>query len=370
MDNQKGQELIQKYLDGTATAEEKMLLNSWYNERSRTMTDEMPELDYEYWSAKISNQLPGGHKTISGWFKYSIAAAILIIAGAGFVFFKQYDKKINGITIAQSSHIRPGKKTATLTLANGKKITLSDAKNGELAEEAGISISKTKDGELVYEIEDSRSQANQMNTLTTAKGETYQVRLPDGSMVWLNAASSLIYPTSLNKGNIRKVELKGEGYFEIAKDKKRPFIVKTAQQEVTVLGTHFNISAYAEEKKTLTTLVEGSVKVSSTKDYKVLVPNQQSSTTGSDFSVETVEADEVIAWKNGLFIFNDESLESIMREISRWYDVEVVFDDVNKDKLLFGGVSRHDDILKVLKKIELTGGIHFKIEGRRIIIEK
>ncbi|PTS97168.1 anti-sigma factor [Pedobacter sp. HMWF019] len=370
MKENKSKDLIEKYLNGTATEQEKAILNSWYSNRSRAMADEMPEPDYELWDRKISSQLPKPGKTISGWFKYSVAAAVMILVGTGIFFYKQYDKKRDQNVITAAMDIAPGKKSATLTLANGKKIRLSDVNNGSLAKEAGVTISKTKEGELVYEIEDTDIESNPLNTLTTAKGETYKIRLPDGSLVWLNAASSLIYPASLNKNGVRRVELKGEGYFEIAKDKKHPFVVKTSQQEVTVLGTHFNISAYPEEAVTLTTLLEGSVKVANSKDQKILVPNQQSATSGNSFSVKTVETDDVIAWKNGLFVFNDESLENIMREVCRWYDIEVIYRNADKNKLFFGGISRYDHLSGILKKLELTEGVHFKLEGRRIIVSK
>ncbi|QNK63472.1 FecR domain-containing protein [Pedobacter sp. PAMC26386] len=370
MENQKAKDLIQKYIDGTATQKERDILNAWYIQRSNSTIDEMPEPNYAYWNKKIGDQLPRAAKTTPIWSRYSAAAAIILIAWASLLFLKQYHQKTNQIISAVTADITPGKNSATLTLANGKKIILSDVTSGALAEEAGVSISKTKEGQLVYEIEDSNSQTNQMNTLTTANGETYQVRLPDGSLVWLNAASSLTYPTSLNKGDVRRVELKGEGYFEIAKDKKHPFVVKTAEQEVKVLGTHFNINAYHDERKTVTTLLEGSVKVSSSKEQKTLFPNQQSSITEDGFFIKTVETDDVIAWKNGLFLFNDEPLGSIMRKLSRWYDVEVIYHDVDQDKLFFGGVSRYDNVSKVLKKLELTGGVHFKIDGRRVIVNK
>lgn len=370
MENKKAKQLIEKYNDGTATEQERALLNSWYNDRSKAIKDELPEPDYDHWNKKIVAQLPKADKKPLSWIKYSAAAAILLIAGIAVFFYKQTDQKADVLAIVAADSIMPGKKSATLTLANGKKIRLSEANNGSLANEMGVSISKTKDGELVYEVEDSNVQSNQTNTLSTAKGETYQVRLPDGSSVWLNAESSLIYPASFNKNSVRRIELIGEGYFEIVKDKKHPFVVKTSMQEVTVLGTHFNIHAYPEDKATLTTLLEGSVKVADAKDQKILVPDQQSATNGQGLSVKTVETEDVIAWKNGLFIFNDESLESVMREISRWYDIEVVYRDVDRKKMFFGGISRYDHITKILKKLELTGGVHFKIEGRRIIVSK
>lgn len=392
MEDERIERIIERYLESELTAAEqtelRQLLGGNYDERivAHLVALMNKETETEAFTEEEINSMLKNIFTLdltappivrlprrSARFSWPlIAASITVFLGMSFLVYQFMAPKtrLKQTNTFAANDIAPGKKSATLTLANGKRILLSDANNGALAREAGVSISKTKDGELVYEIEGSVDQSNQMNTLSTAKGETYQIRLPDGSMVWLNAASSLVYSPSLNKNGVRKVELTGEGYFEIAKDKKHPFVVKTAKQEVTVLGTHFNINAYPDEQATLTTLLEGSVKVADNKDQKVLTPKQQSATKGNGFLVKTVEAEEVIAWKNGLFLFNDESLEVIMREISRWYDMEVIYRNANKNKLFFGGISKYENLSQVLKKLELTGGVNFSIEGRRIIVTK
>jgi ferric-dicitrate binding protein FerR (iron transport regulator) len=242
-------------------------------------------------------------------------------------------------------------------------------------------------------------------TAATPRGGTYQITLPDGTKVWLNAASSLKFPASFGSLKTRSVELTGEGYFEVAKDKAHPFIVATAKQEVQVLGTHFNINAYNDEGSTKTTLLEGSVSVSSLplysssrgkrsderplghatsrdlsyrrddgggRDDVVLKPNQESVlTNNAQIRVTDVTAEDAVAWKNGDFVFRGEALESVMRKVARWYDVEVVYaDDVPRDVVIGGYVSRSRNISVVLERMAKTGRIKFKIEGKKITVMK
>lgn len=265
----------------------------------------------------------------------------------------------------------PGKVGATLTLANGKKIRLSDASNGKLAHESGISISKTAGGQIVYDLQANTSghpefnAEAQFNTLSTAKGETYQLRLPDGSKIWLNAASSLTYSATLYEHGIRTINLQGEAYFEIAKDKAHPFVVKTEKQVVKVLGTHFNIMAYADESVIKTTLLEGTVEVNDS----ILKPGQQAQTYKTATNIIEVNPEDAIAWKNNLFVFRNENIQSIMKKISRWYDVDVEFRNKGiLDKNFGGTFSKFENISDMLHTMEITGVIHFKIEGRRIIV--
>ncbi|POY37930.1 anti-sigma factor [Solitalea longa] len=299
-----------------------------------------------------------------------VAAAITFIA-FGLYFYKSQDHKQGVETAKHVNDIAPGKMGATLTLASGKKIKLSDAPNGEIAKESGISISKTADGQVIYKVNATPAELNKINTLSTAKSETYSLTLPDQSKVWLNAESSLTYTTNLLENGIRRVKLSGEAYFEIAKDKTHPFIVESDGQEVKVLGTHFNINSYANEPETKTTLLEGSVAVSTSEGTKqTLKPGEQSTLNRSGkISVETVDVDYAVAWKEGYFQFENENLESIMRKISRWYDVEVEYKDNKLKELVFvGTVSKYKNVSQVLKKLELTNALQFKIEQKRIII--
>jgi len=272
--------------------------------------------------------------------------------------------------------VNPGSTKAVLTLADGRKIILDSVQKGALAEQAGISVSKTADGKLVYTLTDKPvDQQNDdltYNTLETPNGGEYQLNLPDGTKIWLNAGSTLKYPTSFEHAKERKVTLNGEAYFEVAHNKDLPFRVVTDKQLVEVLGTHFNINAYEIEPNTETTLLEGSVKVAQNGNGKELLlkPGQQS-LVGKDFTVAAVDTESVVDWKNGDFNFKDEDLKASMRKIARWYDVEVIYDESAPEDLQLGGwVSRSKNISAVLKVIESTGKVHFKVQGRRVTVTK
>jgi len=257
--------------------------------------------------------------------------------------------------VAYKNDIAPGKNTATLTLASGKVINLDTNRTSVIVSDSVKTVTAL--------------------TAATPRGGTYQFTLPDGSKVWLNADSKLEFPSRFN-GSERNISLSGEAYFEIAKDKAHPFIVRTKNQEVTVLGTHFNISSYADEALTTTTLAEGSVKVSAFdsatgRQVAVLKPNQQAiqNPTGG-MQVRQVDVSEALAWKNGEFVFDDEPLESIMRKVARWYDVDVVYEaNAPKDVTLGGYVSRTRNISVVLEQMERTGKVKFKIAGRTVHVQ-
>lgn len=312
-------------------------------------------------------------RTTKLWPKIAIAAAIATLMVSMAIWFfngKQTDPN-NTENIAYKNDVNPGKQGATLTLAGGKKIRLSDAANGTLAQQSGVTITKTASGQLIYEIKGNDTQSDQENTLTTDNGETYQVRLPDGSSVWLNAASTLTYPASFAKQNNRSVELSGEGYFEIAKDKLHPFIVKTGNQQVEVLGTHFNINAYKDEPIVATTLLEGSVKVSTATLSKTIKPGEQAINTGQTINTTQVNLESITDWKDGDFVLSDLSFKAAMRKIARWYDVEVIYDSSVPDELETGGwISRNTKLSEVLTLIEKSGLAQFKIEGKKLYVSR
>lgn len=304
-------------------------------------------------------------KTRVLWTRPAIAAAVaLVIFAAGLFYFSKSRNEL--VEIAYNKDISPGKHGATLTLANGKKIRLSEASDGELANESGVTITKSANGQLVYEIKGTGKDAQALNTLSTSKGETYQVRLPDGSMVWLNAASSLTYPVNLTLQTQRRVSFTGEGYFEIAKDKAHPFIVQSGLQELEVLGTHFNVNSYTDEPSIRTTLLEGSVRINK---HTLLKPNQQSKFNKSGITVAEVKAEVFTDWKNGIFNFENESLTSVMRKIARWYDVEVQYDGQEKaEKTYSGTISKYGTISTVLKLLAESEGIRFKVAGKKVTV--
>jgi transmembrane sensor len=312
------------------------------------------------------------------WRRVSVAAAILVFLGVGIVFFKSHlPRSGNGLNAA--NQILPGKVGATLTLASGKRIRLGDVANGELAREEGVLIRKTKQGELVYELKVQRKpEPGKMNVLTTAKGETYMVVLPDKSQVWLNAASTLRYPSSFAGAAKRNVQLEGEAYFEVAKDKAHPFTVESSTQRISVLGTHFDINSYPDNDATKTTLLEGSVAVQLTKalagasvNSLILKPDQQAVVMSNSINVLDVESSDAVAWKNGYFMFNNEALGSIMQTLSRWYNTTIIYDDETlKNEIVFAKLSRYQNISRILKVMERTDKITFKVEGNTITISR
>jgi transmembrane sensor len=370
--------LLQKYLDGKASQEEQAIVESWQLE--------FPLADHEVLGAEETAadleevrmnllKLSGYRKPFRLWPRIAAAAALVLIV-SGLYLYNRDTTSNDGVPYA--SNISPGGNKAYLILADGKRIALTDAANGTLARQAGVQITKTEDGQLVYTVLENKSAAALYNTIETPKGGQYQVSLPDGTRVWLNAASSLKYPASFSSVKERRVELSGEAYFEVAHNKAVPFIVTTDRQAVTVLGTHFDINSYANETRVKTTLLEGSVRVNALRpgtepdlNGTVLKPNQQSVLTSGTISVQNVEGAYEIAWKNGFFMFNYENLEQVMMKISRWYDIDVRYEDEDvKQQIFLGTVSRFENISKVLNMLEKTGNVKFLIEGKIVKISK
>ncbi|WP_412466262.1 FecR family protein [Pedobacter sp. KLB.chiD] len=299
------------------------------------------------------------------------AAAAVVFAVFSLTAYHALQKKKEHVF---ATDIAPGKNKAVLTLSDGRKISLSDAMKGDVAKEAGFSITKTDDGQLVYHIAESENvNDDRLNTISTPNGGEWQIKLPDGSTVWLNAASSIQYALNIGTAKQRVVKVDGEAYFEVAKDPVHPFIVETDKQVVEVLGTHFNINSYKDEKVTRTTLLEGSVRVShkNNNESEVLKPGEQSLVTNSGIDVKEVDVDEAIAWKKGYFMFNNEKQESILRKVARWYNVEIEYADPEvKDVMYYGTVSRFEKISKVLRKFEQTGQVRFDIKDNKVIVYK
>jgi hypothetical protein len=312
----------------------------------------------------------GKNKILRLWLKIIAVAAVLAVVYLGVYFFNNQPEKVATVPKVTLYDIKSGGYGATLTLANGRKVSLANASKGEIGRESGIIITKSGDGKLVYQVGEKVSDPNAINTLSTARGETYQVRLPDGSLVYLNAASSLTYTTSLIQNGKRIVTLSGEGYFEVAKDKQHPFIVKTGRQEVEVLGTHFNISSYADDEVEKTTLLEGSVKLSASGNYKLLRPGQQAKLSAGKITISDTDTDLAVAWKNNEFVIESENIETIMKMIERWYNVEVVYIGEKTNQRFSGKVSRFDKMSKVLEIVEYTGEAHFKVKGRTLYVSK
>ena len=370
MNNDQFQDLLSRYREGKCTEDERTLLESWLtfgHFKGRVLSD--GELNVRL--DRLGNRLPIVSRSRKLWPRIAAAASIVLAISAGIFFYTNHSKKDVVEAGSYTNDVAPGKQGATLTLANGRKIRLLDAANGELAKEAGVVITKSANGQLVYELKDSESESNKINTLSTAKGETYQVRLPDGSLVWLNAASSLTYSAALTERRQRRVKLSGEAYFEVAKDKTHPFVVESKGQEVEVLGTHFNVNAYDDEPAIATTLLEGSVQVTAGKKQQILKPGFQAINSGSSIKVTEADIDNVIDWKEGDFYFENADFRSVMRKIGRWYDVDIIYDPSVPEAITSNGVIPRDNKLSaVLKSIENSGQVHFKIDGKKIYVTK
>jgi transmembrane sensor len=312
-------------------------------------------------------------KLYAGWLK--IAAAFLIFASAGFYFIRS--QKIgavkNDMAANTAAKIVPGSNKAILTLATGKSIVLDSVANGALANLGKSQVNKVGDGKLVYDVLPNATHAGVnvvlYNTLTIPPGGQYQVVLPDGTQVWLNSSSSLSYPTEFT-GNSRTVKLTGEAYFEVAKNKDKPFYVEMNNVQVKVLGTHFNISAYADDNNLTTTLLEGSVQISKNGSLALLKPGQQAviGSNADAITVSKAQINEAMAWKNGYFMFNDNNIVDIMKKVSRWYDADVEYKGDFGNQRFGGTFTRSKSITDLLKNLEQIGNVHFKITGRRITV--
>jgi len=304
------------------------------------------------------------------------AAAVFLLLAAGITANRYLLKKEERMPLAvHPTDLLPGGNKAILKLADGSEIALDDSKKGQIARQQNVLIAKTENGQVVYRADDAanRSLASniiQYNAIITPRGGQYELVLPDGTKVWLNAASSLRYPTTFS-GADRRVELTGEAYFEVAKNAAKPFFVKTSTQTVEVLGTHFNINSYADEKEAKTTLLEGSVKVSCNtgKSFVKIAPGQQAVNSLNEINiVRNADVDEAIAWKNGKFLFRNTDLQTIMRQLSRWYDVDVEYQGQVPERHYRGRISRNVPVSQVFEILK-TSGLNFTINGRKIIVK-
>lgn len=329
----------------------------------------------------ITGQEPGANRPGANMWLFRLAAASVVL----FLVYGGYRWLNRAVPVPQVAVMHSvygddapaGGNRASLTLANGQTYDLNTITEGNLSVQPGTTIDKSK-GEVIYGKNGAIDGAVAYNVLRTPLGGQYKIVLPDGSRAWLNAGSSLKYPTAF-KGNKRDVEMTGEVYFEIEPDKNRPFLVRVVDENVkgkymkiTVLGTHFNISSYGDEPTMQTTLIEGSVRVEKDEAAKVLSPGQQARVvTGGaahDIAVKTVDTESVVAWKEGRFEFNG-NIREIMRQISRWYDLDVKYEGNVERKSFAGTISRKNNVSEVLKMLEMTGGIQFRIDDRKITVK-
>ena len=301
------------------------------------------------------------------------AAAVLLLLAAGGFWFNRENKQPVAQQPAQVplvADVPPGGNKAVLTLGDGTVITLDSSGNGVLAQQGNMKIIKQANGQLAYEQAGQGQAEILFNTMRTPRGGEYRLTLPDGSRVWLNAASSVTYPTSFT-GESRDVSITGEAYFEVARQAGKPFRVKAGDMTVEVLGTHFNINAYTGEKAVKTTLLEGAVKIAAAGKEALLKPGQQAGLHGNgSLNVkDNVDLDEVVAWKNGLFQFNDADMPAVMRQLENWYDVKVIYEGEVPERSFGGAMQRTLPLTKVLKILE-ENDVKFRLEGRNLIVMK
>jgi transmembrane sensor len=308
--------------------------------------------------------------------RWSVAAILLLVAGGGVLLFLRGHEARPVVTVAAKPavQIQPGANKAVLTLANGQQIILNNAQNGTIGQQGNMRVIKLDSGQLAYATPTAESPADQLakgllyNTITTPRGGQYQVTLADGTKVWLNAESSLRFPIAFTDKN-REVELTGEAYFEVKADKDKPFLVKAGQTETRVLGTDFNIMAYSDEGAVKTTLLEGAVSMALGMHSALLRPGEQGQYDDGKNIIATraVNTRAVVAWKDGYYFFDRTPVQSVMRQISRWYDVTIVYQGAAPEDEIVGKLPRTADVKEVLHIMELIG-IRFKIEGKTIIV--
>lgn len=397
--NRKPEELLESYLKGTCNGEEKRLVEDWYNQISATAAETATATAAKT-RANVNGATPPAQRSLSSdeklrreiWnqlpeaaikpkalvrrlfnpVRLAAAASLILCMGLAVYHFSTQNTDTPQKTSASS--ISPGGNKAFLTLSNGERIVLDNGASADIKDQNGVRISKTADGQLIYTVVDAaESNSNKIaaiNKIETPKGGQYQVVLPDGTKVWLNSSSSLRYPASFAALKERKVELQGEAYFEVAHRENLPFKVITGDHEVKVLGTHFNVMAYPEEKDIRTVLLQGAVLISKGLNSRKIKPGEESivNENTKTISIEKADLDKTMAWRNGRFEFDNTDLPEIMRQLARWYDVTIDYRLTANPGKFGGGISKDQTLQEVLDLIAGNGICHFKIEGRKVIV--
>ena len=388
MSQERIRQLLKLYTDNTATKEEvaelfgffksgesdgqleQLIAGSVNEELAATLSKENWD---QIWNKIHPELITTSKKRVPVLFikRYVAAASLLLMMGSA-VFFMVYKKRESQPGIAASkkqiNDIKPGGDKAMLTLADGTVIILDTAKNGYVTNQNNTKIIKLNTGLLSYKKVGKSEGKVLFNTITTPRGGQYQLELPDGTVVWLNAASSLIFPTAF-VGKERRVELKGEAYFEVAKNAAMPFHVTASNTDVSVLGTHFNIMSYPEEENISTTLLEGSINLIANGVTKNLQPGRQADVnrTTNNVGEHSANIKQVMAWKNGEFRFKETGIKELMRQVGRWYDVDVEY-QTSTDQYFTASLPRMQNVSALLQMLELTGTVHFKIDNKKIIV--
>lgn len=389
--------IITKFLKNELNESDNQRLKDWLNENpeNRALFEKLEDEYFMYQQQQIISQFDAAaalnkfkssiHKETSvvalkkshnKW--WMVAAAIVILLGSAFYVFILKEQKgtrnidaLSNNKISLQDEIKPGGNNAVLRLSDGTSIELDSAGTGILARQGNMKVIKLSDGKLAYEKTNDGVKKIQYNTIATPRGGQFQLVLSDGTQVWLNAASSLTFPASFT-GNLREVKISGEAYFEVAHNPDKPFLVKTGKLTVEVLGTDFNVSAYPDEQNISTTLIQGSVRVKDGAGITIIKPGEQAVVENSSEKisvVKNVNIQSVIAWKEGKFNFQEEDINSIMRKLERWYDINVYIQkDVTNEKFI-GVISRNVQLSQILRMLEKTGVVRFSVEGRKVIVK-
>lgn len=380
--------LLHTYIANQCTPEEVETLMSYFNSTQASFLEEellreleQPATKEEAYPALPPRVFAGIRSRIAAkpeavkrflWPRIAIAAAVVVVAFSTGLWFFSKEKPVVEQNTSVVKDIEPAGNKAYLVLGNGQRITLAESREGNIATQGSVNVAKTADGQLSYSLNKGGSINEQLlyNTLEVPNGGKYHVSLPDGTRVWVNAGSTLRFPISFASVSERRVTLTGEAYFEVAHDKIRPFKVISANQTVEVLGTHFNVNAYANESAIKTTLIEGSVKVglNNSRQFTLLRPMQQARLQHDQLTVTPADLDQVMAWKNGDFVFNGEDIKTVMRQIARWYDVEIEYLGEVSASGVVSTISRTKKLSQLLKALEANQQIRFKIEGRRVLV--
>ncbi|MGN6494252.1 MAG: FecR family protein [Agriterribacter sp.] len=379
------QQLAKKVLAGKASEEEKLFLEEYYNAFDKhagidadVPAEELNRLQdtilQKIYAQTADHDLQRHPPKYFIWRRAAAAAVLLLVAATTVWIFsnRKNNATIAQAVIAQPADILPGGNKATLTLNNGSTIVLDDAKEGALVQQDHIQVSKTKEGQLIYTVskQASATAAIQYNTVATPRGGQYQVVLPDGTKAWLNAASSIHFPTSFAQSK-RAVSITGEVYFEVAHNTKQPFVVTAGNTSIQVLGTHFNVMAYDNEPFIKTTLAEGSVKISNADRTTVLRPGEQLQAGVQDFKVvKGVDVDAELAWKNGLFYFKDAGVDAVMKQVERWYDISVRYEGKMPEKQFNGKVPRNVSLSELMEILSFYDDMKCEIQGNTVTIKR
>jgi transmembrane sensor len=370
MSYEKAKALLAKYKDGTATDDEKALVEKWLfrlnDEPVDLSDDQIDKISQEIW-AKLPQPGIAHTRHLRVFTRIAAAASIILAVSAGLYFFRSAKPATKKPQYAND--IPPGDNKLILRLSNGKNIDLTAAKNGQIAKQGQTAITKVSNGQITYSAAAAGSLPIAYNTVTAPRGGQGGITLSDGTKVWLNAASSITFPTAFNADN-RTVTITGEVYFEVVHDTKRPPLRIIANNQIVEdIGTKFNINAYPDEPDMKTSLLEGSIEISAGNEHSILEPGQQARIGQNKFNVvRDADLEEATAWHKGLFQFHDASIQTVMRQLARWYDVDISYEGKIPDRLFSGKIYRNATALTVADILSYKK-IHFKIEGKRIIVE-